>query len=337
MASEPVRDTDYQPVQVNSSASMDRQMGGMTMKMLELKVRRYVARLLVVFIGVLGMVAATTAAPLELPPLAQPPSLEHYPGKVIWLDLVTPDLAGAKHFYGELFGWAFQDVSTGRTPYCVATLNGAPVGGLVQRAIGPGQRRQPAWLTFLSVADVEQAERTALANGGKVLSELRGYPQRGRQGVFADPQGAVFAVLQSSSGDPPDVLAQPGQWIWSSLLAGDPDKDAAFYRAVFGYQVFDQIRDDGVEHVLLASNDYARASVNALPQGSSGLHPHWLNFVRVVNTADSVAKVKALGGQVLVAPHLDRHGGSIAVVADPSGAPFGLLEWTDTDTKEVTK
>jgi len=38
MASEPVRDTDYQPVQVNSSASTDRQMGGMTMKMLELKV-----------------------------------------------------------------------------------------------------------------------------------------------------------------------------------------------------------------------------------------------------------------------------------------------------------
>jgi uncharacterized protein len=53
--------------------------------------------------------------------------------------------------------------------------------------------------------------------------------------------------------------------------------------------------------------------------------------------ADSVAKVKALGGQVLVTPHLDRHGGSIAVVADPNGAPFGLLEWTDTDTKEVPK
>jgi len=307
------------------------------MNMLELKVRRYATRLFMVFIGVLGTIAAATAAPLEVPPLVQPPGTQHYAGKVIWLDLVTPDMAGAKRFYGELFGWTFQDVSKGRTPYCVASLNGTPVGGLVQRAIGAGERRQPAWLTFLSVTDVEQAKQTVLGNGGKVLSEPRSYPQRGRQAVFADPQGAVFAVLQSSSGDPPDVLAQPGQWIWSSLLAGDPNKDAAFYRAVFAYQVFDQIRDDGVEHVLLASNDYARASVNALPPGSSGLHPHWLNFVRVVNTADSVAKVKALGGQVLVAPHLDRHGGSIAVVADPSGAPFGLLEWTDTDAKEVTK
>lgn len=307
------------------------------MKTVKVKIRRYMARSWIALIGVLGMIAATTAAPLEVPPLVQPASTEHHAGKVIWLDLITPDLAGAKRFYGELFGWTFQDVSKGRTPYCVASLNGSPLGGLVQRAVEPGERKQPAWLTFLSVADVEQAERTALANGGKILSEPRSYPQRGRQAVFADPQGAVFAVLQSSSGDPADELAEPGQWIWSSLLAGDPDKDAAFYQAVFDYQVFDQIRDDGVEHVLLASNDYARASVNALPPGSSGIHPHWLNFVRVVDTADSVAKVKALGGQVLVAPHLDRHGGSIAVVADPSGAPFGLLEWTDTDTKEVTK
>jgi uncharacterized protein len=309
----------------------------MTMKMLKVKFRRYVARSLMLSISVLGMIAATTAAPLELPALMQPASGEHYAGKVIWLDLVTPDLAAAKRFYGELFGWTFQEVSKGRTRYCIATLNGSQVGGLVQRTIGPGERRQPAWLTFLSVADVEQAERTALANGGKVLSEPRSYPQRGRQAVFADPQGAVFAVMQSSSGDPPDVLAQAGQWIWVSLLADDPDKDAAFYRAVFGYEVHDQIRDDGLEHVLLASNGYARASVNALPPGRSGLHPHWLNFVRVVDMADSVAKVKALGGQVLVTPHLDRHGGSIAVVADPNGAPFGLLEWTDTDTKEVPK
>jgi hypothetical protein len=49
------------------------------------------------------------------------------------------------------------------------------------------------------------------------------------------------------------------------------------------------------------------------------------------------AKVVALGGRVLVEPRIDRHGGKVAVVADPFGAPFGLLEWTDADSKEVTK
>jgi len=45
----------------------------------------------------------------------------------------------------------------------------------------------------------------------------------------------------------------------------------------------------------------------------------------------------ALGGKVLVEPHMDRHGGQVAVIADPSGAPLGLMEWTDTDSKVEPK
>jgi len=275
----------------------------------------------------------------RIPPLMQPAVQERHPGKIIWADLVTPDLARSEHFYGALFGWTFEMVaqSAHSRPYALALLDGVPVAGILQRRPGGAEHRQPGWMVFISTADLDAAARNVVADGGRILAPARNVPDRGRTAVFADPQGAVFAALQSSSGDPPDVLAQPGQWIWSSLLAADPDRDAAFYKAVFGYQVFDQIRDDGVEHVLLASNGYARASVNALPPGSSGLHPHWLNFVRVANMADSVARVKALGGQVLVPPHLDRHGGPIAVVADPSGAAFGLLEWADIDPKEVTR
>jgi predicted enzyme related to lactoylglutathione lyase len=273
----------------------------------------------------------------ELPPLVQPASREHHPGKVIWADLVTPDLAGAKRFYGGLFGWTFNDIHTGDTNYSIALLNGEPVGVLLQRPVQAGQHRQPAWLTFISVRDVGAAQRITVAEGGKVLSKPRSYPQRGRQAVFSDPQGAVFAVLQSSSGDPPDELADPGEWIWSSLVTRDPGTGAAFYQAVFGYEAFDLPDDDGLEHVLLSTHDYARASANALPAEATRLHPHWLNFVRVLSTTDAVAKVQSLGGRVLVEPHPDRHGGLVAVVADPSGAPFGLLEWTAEDSKEGAK
>jgi uncharacterized protein len=283
------------------------------------------------------LIATAAAAPFELPPLVQPASSERHAGKVIWADLITPDLAGAKRFYGSLFGWTFNDIHAGDTDYSVALLNGAPVGGLVQRTIRPGDSRQPAWLTFISVPDVDEAGRTTVAQGGKVLSPPRTHPNRGRQAVLADPQGAVYAVLQSSSGDPPDVLAVPGEWIWSSLVTRDPDTAAAFYQAVFGYEVFALPSDDGSEHVLLATDNYARASANALPSKVAKLRPHWLNFVRVASTTAAAAKVEALGGRVLVAPHLDRHGGLIALVADPAGAPFGLLEWTDIDSKEVAK
>jgi len=59
--------------------------------------------------------------------------------------------------------------------------------------------------------------------------------------------------------------------------------------------------------------------------------------VRVNSATDTAARVEALGGRVLVKPFLDRHGGLVAVVADPAGAPFGLLEWTEADSKEGAK
>jgi predicted enzyme related to lactoylglutathione lyase len=282
-------------------------------------------------------ISALRAAPFELPPLNTPASAEHHVGKVVWADLVTPDLAVAERFYGRLFGWTFQTVHTGDSDYAVAAVDGRPVGGLLQKSIASGEHRQSAWLTFIAVRDVDTAKRAALAHGAKVVSDSRSYPLRGRQAVFSDPKGAVFAILASSSGDAPDYLAAPGEWIWSSLLSQDPGAEAGFYQEVFSYDVFDLASDDGLEHVILSSEDYARASVNAMPGDSMRRHPHWLNFLRVDNTVDMTAKVVAAGGRVLVEPHVDRHGGQVAVVADPAGAPFGLMEWTDSDSKVEPK
>ena len=287
---------------------------------------------------VTGSQAAAPALRFELPPLVQPASREHHPGKIVWADLVTPDVRAAKTFYGALFGWTFKDISTGERDYAVAYSAEEPIAGIIERGMKPGEQRQPNWLIFISVKNVGQAQKTVLAHGGKVLAPDRSYKQRGRQAVFADPQGAVFAVLQSTSGDPKDVLADPGEWIWSSLISHDANAEAAFYQDLFDYRVYDPHDDDQEEeHLVLADDHFARASCNTLPPTASGLHPHWLHFVRVMSTRDAAAKVESLGGKVLVAPHEDRHGGMIAVVADPAGAPFGLLEWTQTDQQAVAK
>jgi uncharacterized protein len=292
--------------------------------------------LLASFLGI-AWSAEVGAAPLQVPALVEPASQEHHVGKVIFVELVTPDLAAAKTFYAGLFGWIFRDIQVGRTEYSEASLDGHPVAGLIHKHVQPGGQRQPAWLTFIAVRDVDATKKIALQNGAKVLFEPRDIPNRGRQAVFADPQGAIFAVLASSSGDPPDALAAPGEWIWTSLITTDPDADAAFYQTLFDYEVFDLSGDEGSQHLLLASDNYARASANSLPASKPNLRPHWLNFVHVEDTVKMTAKVVALGGRVLVEPRPDRHGGKVAVVADPMGAPFGLLEWPDDENKEVIK
>jgi predicted enzyme related to lactoylglutathione lyase len=276
----------------------------------------------------LAPAAAFAEPPFEMPPIGGSGAVEHHPGKVIWVDLVTPDLAGAEHFYSGLFSWTFQQI---RPDYAVALLDGRPIGGILQRPIPAGQKRQPGWLTFIAVTDLGAAGKLALAHGAKSLAPPKTYPRRGSQAIFADPEGAVFAMLSSSTGDAGDYLSTPGEWIWSSLLSSDPERSADFYKAVFGYEVYDLPSDDGAQHVILSGDDYARAGIHTLPPGHR--HSHWLNFVRVIDTQRATAQAVALGGRVLVEPYIDRHGGRVAVIADPFDAPVGLMEWTAADSQ----
>jgi len=87
---------------------------------------------------------AASTATVDLPPITQPPSGEQHVGKVIWVDLVAPDLDNAKRFYGALFGWTFRD-APGAPDYALALLDGEPVAGLFQKALPAGQSKQPAF------------------------------------------------------------------------------------------------------------------------------------------------------------------------------------------------
>ena len=58
-----------------------------------------------------------------------------------------------------------------------------------------------------------------------------------------------------------------------------------------------------------------------------------MNFIRVTDASAAAQKAVSLGGRVLVEPRPDRHGGNLAILADPSGAPFGVMEWVDSDTQ----
>jgi len=271
------------------------------------------------------------------PALVNPATADHHPGKIVWADLVTPDLHGSEAFYSGLFGWTFRDASIPDKAYAIAYAGSRPVAGLLQHALDPTRHRRPAWLTFISVRDVDAAVQAAADDGGKVLVPARDYPARGRQAILADPDGAVFAVLASTSGDPPDDLSEPGEFIWSSLQAHDPDREAAFYQNLFGYEVFDLQSNDGLAHLVFSAGDYARAGLNELLADSVRRHPHWLDFVRVVDVAAAARAASSLGGRVLVEPRADRQGAHLAVIADPSGAVLGLMDWPGDAGKREPK
>ena len=227
-------------------------------------------------------------------------------------------------FYGRLFGWKFCDAGS----YSIGMNDGRPLCGIFHRERPKDRVAEPRWFGYISVPNVDRAQRRAKA-GGRVLAPPKKMPKRGEQAVFADPEGAVFGVIKSSSGDPEDFLADPGDWVWIQLLSRDARKAAEFYRAVAGYEYVENSSSNRLSDYVLVSERYARATVRTIPSANTQIQPTWLPFVRVKNVVESVALAKQLGGQVRIEPKPELLGGKAAVIADPTGAVIGIMEWSE--------
>lgn len=261
----------------------------------------------------------------KLPPLTNVEGSPRLPGKFVWADLVTDDVAAARKFYSQLFGWTFRDLGG----YAIAANDERPLAGIFQRARPADANAKPRWFGYLSVASVAQAEKIVTNSGGKVLAAPQKLPARGEQAVFADAEGAIFGVVKSSAGDPGDFQPEPGDWIWMQLMSREASKAAEFYRAVGGYEVIANTTTNRVSDYVLTSKGYARATVATIPAGNEAVRPNWLPFVRVKSVAESVARARQLGGRVLIEPKPERFDGKVAVIADPTGAAIGVLEWSE--------
>jgi uncharacterized protein len=288
------------------------------------ELKTLLARLAILALAALALGHGAEAA--ALPPLTTVSGSPRLPGKFVWADLVTDDLPAATKFYAELFGWRFHDYGG----YVIAVHDDRPVGGLFQRPRPEGQSdARPRWMGYISVSSVARAQRAVTTAGGRVLAAPKKFPKRGEQALFADPEGALFGVVKSSSGDPPDFMAEPGEWIWIQLLSRDGRKAAEFYRSVAGYDIIENVETNRLSDYVLTSEGFARATVRTMPKDRDKVRPAWLPFVRVQSVGESVTKAKELGGKVLVEPKPEFFNGKVAVVADPTGAAIGVLEWSD--------
>ena len=285
------------------------------------------AVLLMLAVALSGPCLRAVAEPFGVPVLADPATGAHLTGKLVWLDLETTDLTGAKRFYHDLFGWDYRDYHSYGADYSVALAHGKPVAGLVRRQIVNGTERRSVWLPFFSVADVGATFGQAVKAHALVGSEPVDLPMRGRQARLTDPEGAVFALVTSSSGDPSDAPNPEAIGTWGSprLLARAPAREAVFYQGLFRYAVLCAPTDTGFERIRLSAGNHERATIGQLP-GGDAMKPQWISFMRVVSSADTARQAVTLGGHIVVAPTPATHGATTEILEDPTGAAFGVLE-----------
>lgn len=284
-------------------------------------------RSLFVLVAVTLLAGCAGVDPSRIPAIGAAGEGARLPGKVVWHDLLTEDPVAARRFYGELFGWTFEDVDIGGgKTYTVIRHRGQPIAGLVDaRGIDEGVNVS-RWVPIVSVDDLQQAVAHARANGAPVFQEPLEVPQRGRMAVIADNQGAVLTLLQSIAGDPSDREVSVGDFLWNEHWSADPERAADFYTGLipaFSVTVPD---GDAKPYRILKSAGLPRAGILASPVPQ--MPSTWMAYIKVDDAAAVAAAAQALGGRVLLQPRENPLGGEVAILADPTGAGFLIQTWT---------
>jgi predicted enzyme related to lactoylglutathione lyase len=266
------------------------------------------------------------AADRYWPPIVDPPTGQYSPGRFVWGDLVTSDVAAAAGFYGKVFSWTFETYGgdDDRDTYTLALADGLPIGGFVfdQRAM-KGKTPSARWVGLVSVTDVKATTAAVTAAGGKVVYAPVMLGQRGETAVFRDPEGVLFGVVRSTNADPLDYAGDVNEWYWIDLWTNDVAKAAAFYSSVLGYETVPVASDAIRSGVRLVAGGVARAGImNKQNRKSTAT---WLPYIRVADAKASAATATLAGGKVLLQP-TPVSDAIVAILADPTGAPVGIVQ-----------
>lgn len=251
----------------------------------------------------------------SLPPISPTTSGQHQIGKFVWFDLLTEDIQVARNFYGELFGWHFE-VADNAPDYIMIYVNSKPIGGIVPYENTDPKVQESLWLVSLSVEDVDKAVAAAIARNGKMLDGPMDVKGRGRMAVIRDPEGAELALIRSEGGDPPDAVAQTGEWLWVDLFTRDEETASTFYAALVGYTVETANTDEGHSYNLLRKNGRAYGGIVQLPW--EDVEPNWLPYVKINDLDETIKRAEKLKGILLLRTK------NVAIIVDPTGGAFGI-------------
>lgn len=247
-----------------------------------------------------------------------------YNGRFVWRDLQTTDVDASQAFFTGLFGWTTETADMGGMTYTMVGLKGENFGGVTPLDASVGAPSH--WVSYLTVDDVDASVDTAVKNGASLLFGPDDIPGIGRFAALADPQGAVVNLFHDANPAPvSDVLPTPiGGVSWNELETSDPAAAIEFYGKLVDWK-FEKTMSGGGDDYWLAKQDGAnRAGFMAKPP----MLPvsAWFIYFAVADIDASVAKVKALGGQIWMDVMNIEGIGKVAYGADPTGAGFAMIQ-----------
>jgi predicted enzyme related to lactoylglutathione lyase len=255
------------------------------------------------------------------------PNIEkHAPGSFCWIELATTDQNAAKAFYAGLFGWGSVDFPMGPdASYTMFNIDGRNAAAAY--ALKPEMQSQgipPHWMVYVAVESADATADKVTAAGGKVTVAPFDVYDFGRMAVLQDPTGAMFSVWQAMKHTGTGIGKVPGTLCWADLDSPDQAAAAAFYAAVFGWQMMPGQDNSGYLHIK--NGEEFIGGIRPPQHQDPNVPPHWISFFMTADCDATTAKARELGARVYMEPMTIGDAGRMAVLADPQGAAFSVIQ-----------
>jgi predicted enzyme related to lactoylglutathione lyase len=236
--------------------------------------------------------------------------------------LVTPDPGRTGQFYAGLFGWSVPPPGAG---FATVEYGGGEVAGVL--ALPPEAADAGAasrWLIYLATDDIGGSLGKIRAAGGEIVAPAFDVGELGRMAMAADGMGAQFGLWEAGTHPGAGVTGQPGSLTWTELRTRSKASAVGFYEAVFGWEV--QAVQSGAEGYITCLLDGVPVAGMVELGAADGRSPSfWMPYFAVDDCDAAASLADGLGGEVAAPPH-DGAGLRLAVLRDPLGALFYVVE-----------
>jgi len=248
---------------------------------------------------------------------------QHAPGTFCWTQLGTTDEGAAKKFYAGLFGWKDETQMAAGNPITLLKSHDKAIGAVMPLPPGQGP---PSWTPFVAVANADDIAKRVRDGGGTALMGPMDVNPNGRFAVFQDPMGAAFAIWQPGTKPGAEIINETGSMCWNELITTDERKAGSFYERVFGWKPEPMPGDPGRTYTIFSMGTTKVAGMMTAEPEMNLKQPHWLIYFAVDDCDRAATKAGQLGGMVKMQPTDIPNIGRFAVIRDPQGAWFAILQ-----------
>lgn len=251
----------------------------------------------------------------------------HPAGTAIWSDLSTGNMEAVQSFYAGLFGWTFKDQGPEFGHYHIAYKHEHPVAGLMAKT--PEVAEYPsAWTIYYASNDASADAGRIKELGGAIVAEPMPVGPLGHMVIATDPTGASFGLWQPLEFWGSALEAEHGSMAWQEVNTRDSKRALEFYTQLFsgkGEAVTVETMPGATIYHTMKKDGRDIGGILQMDHQWGDMPPHWMLYFAVDDIAQSLEVAKAHGGRVGVPPFETPYG-TIAVLADPDGAHFSVVQ-----------